>query len=117
MGDLQQLDPPLDLQPLDLPLLLPLLQPLLLPLPLPLLPPLLPPLPLPLLPLQRQRPILLDLQDLLGLLDLLDLQLSSTALRVSAMMEKEATELALPLCLFLPFSCLQSLPTFCSMFA
>merc|ERR1712192_124758 len=79
------------------------------------------------LPLQRSPPLLRSPPQLqkgekqkkiqLGLLDLQDLQLSSTALRVSAMMGQKRTELALPLCLFLPFSCLQSLPAFCSMFA
>merc|ERR1711971_1176261 len=43
------------------------------------------------------------------------LQLSATALHLSVM--KERTELALPLCLLLHFSCLQSLPAFCSMLA
>merc|ERR1712181_127733 len=103
--DLQQLDPLLDLQPLDLPLLIPQQ----LPLPQPLL--------LPLLPLNLLRPM--TLLQLLWLLLLpwqgTGLQLSATALHLSVM--KERTELALPLCLFLPFSCLQSLPAFCSMFA
>merc|ERR1711936_1282485 len=48
----------------------------------------------------------------------LPLQQTSAAHAISPPATKEMkAELALPLCLFLPFSCLQSLPAFCSMFS
>merc|ERR1711918_21898 len=59
----------------------------------------------------------MDLLDLLDLPHLLPHQTSAVhAIRLPAT-KKKTTEPALPLCLFLPFSCLQSLPAFCSMFS
>merc|ERR1712088_479896 len=74
------------------------------------------------LPLTLQRTLLLT--QLLNLkmtqqtqLTILPLQQTSVTSAISPPASKEKiVELALPLCLFLPFSFLQSLPAFCSMY-